>query len=137
MSVKNDLRQHVFYRHISPSPQIHKYLVYKEHPFKKCTQHIRYDKLHFLFPIPIFIRHFQPMCQESFIPYLHQPFHDMFLPFYHISIIFQCLFLHRNPPLQSSHLYLNIIAHKYRLPLFPRLKIHINVPRNIHDDKTE
>ena len=81
-SCQNDLRQHVFTRpspllphteiSIYPPPtKIHQRSVYKEHPFEKRTQHIRYDKLHFLLPIPIFIRHFQPMCQESFIPYLH------------------------------------------------------------------
>ena len=71
MSVKNDLRQHIFYRHISPSPKMHQCSVYKEHPFEKRTQHISNNKLHFLFPISIFVRHFQTMCQESFISYLH------------------------------------------------------------------
>ena len=134
---KNNLRQHVFMSHISLPPFKYKCSVYKEHPFEKRTQHVRYDKLHFLFPIPIFISYFQSMRQESFISYLHQHFHDVFLSFHNVFIILQGLLLHRYASLQSSHLYLNVIAHKHRLPFFPRFKIHINIARNIHNDKTE
>ena len=58
-------------RYLYIPPPTHQRLVYKEHPFEERTQYISNNKLHFLFPIPIFISHFQPMCQESFIPYLH------------------------------------------------------------------
>lgn len=74
-------------RYLYIPPPTHQRLVYKEHPFEERTQYISNNKLHFLFPIPIFISHFQSMCQESFIPYLHQHFHDVLLSFHNVFII--------------------------------------------------
>ena len=52
-----------------------------------------------------------------------------------ITVRGQRSLLHEDATMEFAHLNLNIIMYKRTLPLFTRVKIHVQIPRNIHNQE--